>query len=102
MNNQADDSVLASGLGQTSWSAEEGVSYEVALEGINQVIGAYSGLIGRAESAAESDQEAIDRWTSEQRAWADRRRTLSPADPEAVQAVRQECITLLAALRATE
>jgi hypothetical protein len=100
MDNRTDDSVLA-GMGQVTWSAEEGVSHEVALEGVNQVIGAYAGLIGRAESAAEPDRDAIEAWGAEQHAWAARRRALSPADPEAVQATLQECATLLATLRVT-
>ncbi|MFI5711784.1 hypothetical protein [Kribbella sp. NPDC051620] len=100
MDTSPEDSVLAN-LGQATWTAEEGVSYEVAVEGINLVIGAYSGLIGREEATAEPDRAKIENWIQEQHAWSDRRRALSPADQEAVRAVRQECRALLATLRAT-
>jgi hypothetical protein len=83
-------------LGQAPWSAEEAVAYEVALEGVNQVIAFYSGLIGQEESAAEPDSAAIAGWRGEQQAWAARRRRLSPLDTEAVRSIRDEGEDLLA------
>jgi hypothetical protein len=91
------DSVLDH-LGTISWSADDGVAYEVALESINQVIGAYSCLIGRENSATTPDLEAIAGWRREQQRWSARRRQLSPADPDEVAAVRRECAALLVQL----
>lgn len=96
---QGDDDGVLTNLGAATWSAEEGVAYEVAVEGINQVIGAYAAMIGRAESAPDPDAEAIAGWRREQQKWSVRRRELSPADPGAVRQVRQECAALLAQLR---
>ena len=86
------------GLGQTTWSEAEGVSYEVAIESINSVIGAYSGLIGDEELAETPDAAKIAEWRQAKLEWADRRRALSPNDTAAVQAVRQETAALLADL----
>lgn len=55
------ESVLA-GLGKASWSEEQGVSYEVALDSVNEVIGAYSGLIGREEASTEPDAAKVADW----------------------------------------
>jgi hypothetical protein len=98
MTEGPDGSVLGN-LGPATWSAEEGVAYEVALEGINHVIGAYAAMIGKAESAPEPDLDAIARWRHEQQKWSVRRRELSPGDFDAVQQVREECAALLAEFR---
>ncbi|MGW4699800.1 hypothetical protein [Streptomyces sp. NPDC004285] len=84
-------------MGTASWSAEEGTAYEVALEGINHVVGAYSGLIARAEKAGDSAWAS--ELASEQGAWAARRMSLTPADPNAVAAVTAESARTLARLR---
>jgi hypothetical protein len=99
MGSAEDESVLAR-LGPVTWSPEDGIAYEVALEGINQVVGAYSALIGREEAAEIPDIAAIESWQAAQAEWANTRRTLSPEDRAAVERVRAECSTLLAELRA--
>ncbi|ADB35604.1 hypothetical protein Kfla_6612 [Kribbella flavida DSM 17836] len=91
------ESILG-GLGKATWSEEEGVSYEVALNVINEVVGAYSGLIGREEASPSPNATKIAAWRQAKIAWAQRQRDLSPADPQAVQAVRQEAADLLRTL----
>jgi hypothetical protein len=91
---KSSDSVLT-GLGKATWSEEEGVSYEVALDVINDVVGAYSGLIGREEASPDPDGAKIASWRRVKVAWAHKRRELSPADPKAVASVRREAAGLL-------
>lgn len=83
------------GIGSAAWSEEEGVSYEVAIESINLVVGAYSGLIGDEENAAAPDAGRIAAWREAKLEWAARRRALSPGDEAAVRAVRREAADLL-------
>ncbi|MFI8234934.1 hypothetical protein ACIGDI_39680 [Streptomyces sp. NPDC085900] len=82
-----------------TWSPEDGTAYEVALEGINHVVGAYSGLIAEAEAAV--DTERAEQLAAEQRRWSARRKSLTPADRAAVDAVTAECAQLLQQLRRT-
>ena len=92
------ESVLRN-MGTATWSAEDGTAYEVALEGINHVVGAYSGLIAEAET--EADAARVENLTAERRGWAARRGSLTPADRAEVDAVTAECARLLAELRGT-
>ena len=78
--------VLA-GVRPGSVTGAEAVAYEVALEGASQVIGFYAGLIAGQEDAAEPDTEAMARWRAEQRAWAVRRRELTPTDAREIAAI---------------
>jgi predicted hotdog family 3-hydroxylacyl-ACP dehydratase len=98
MSHSEDESVLAR-VEPATWSPEDGTAYEVALEGINQVIGAYSALIGRAEASDALDSAAIESWRTAQGEWAQKRRALSPADRAGVAQVRAACSALLAELR---
>lgn len=88
--------VLA-GMGTASWPAEDGTAYEVALEGINHVVGAYSALISRAERAG--DAALASELTAAQRAWAARRVSLTPEDRAGVDAVTTESTQVLEKLR---
>ncbi|MFJ3883196.1 hypothetical protein ACIPW5_37840 [Streptomyces sp. NPDC090077] len=92
-----DQNAVLAGVEQASWSAEDGTAYEVALEGINHVVGAYSGLIGRAEKAG--DAARAGELAAEQGEWAARRKTLTPNDRAAVDAVTTEAAQKLAQLR---
>lgn len=96
----SDEESVLSRLGPVTWSWDDGIAYEVALEGINQVVGAYSGLIGREEASENPDHAAIDAWVAAQNTWEDRREALSPADRAGVDRARAECVSLLAELRA--
>ena len=95
-----EDRPVLAGLGPVSWSPEDGVAYEVALEVIQQVIGAYSALIAKEESRAASDASLIESWEQEQGRWAGRGRELDPADRRGIDQVVAECQALLARLRA--
>jgi len=95
-----EDQPVLAGLGPVTWSPEDGVAYEVALEVIHQVVGAYSALIAREESAVAPDESLIGTWEQEQGRWAGRGRNLSPADSRGVDHVTAECQALLARLRA--
>ena len=97
---QGEDQSVVGRLGAVTWSPEDGVSYEVALEGINQVVGAYSRLIGREEASDSPDVAAIESWRTAQGEWVNIRKELSPADTDGVKRVRALCRTLLPELRA--
>ncbi|MFE2554827.1 hypothetical protein ACFXGT_02145 [Streptomyces sp. NPDC059352] len=90
------DAVLA-GMGTASWSAEDCTAYEVAMEGISHVVGAYSGLITRAEKAGDAARAA--ELTAEQGAWAARRKSLTPEGRTGVDAVTAESAQVLEQLR---
>ncbi|WP_331720388.1 hypothetical protein [Streptomyces sp. NBC_00209] len=90
--------VLA-GMGTASWSAEDGVAYEVALEGINHVVGAYSGLIAQARKAGDSAR--VDELLAEQSAWSAKRGSLGPEDRAGVDALTAESAQALERLRST-
>jgi hypothetical protein len=98
MEDEADDSILGN-LGPVTWSEQDAADYEVALEGINHLIGEYSGLIGREERSEHPDEVAIAAWRLEQQEWAKLRQTLTPADPAAVQAAQDRYRELLSVLR---
>ncbi|MGW4759349.1 hypothetical protein [Streptomyces chartreusis] len=43
-------------MGAATWSSEDGTAFEVALEGINHVVGAYSRLTAEARAADDNGQ----------------------------------------------
>jgi hypothetical protein len=94
-----DEEPVLARLEPVTWSPEDGIAYEVALEGINQVVGAYSGLIGREEASENPDTAAIESWSAAQGEWVHRRETISPGDRAGVDRVRAECSALLRELR---
>ena len=91
--------VLA-GLGPVTWSAEDSVAYEVALEVIQQVVGAYSALIAKEERKRAPDESRVGSWRGERRRWQERGRSLAPDDRREVERVSAECAVLLRGLRA--
>ncbi|MFB7398300.1 hypothetical protein [Streptomyces sp. NPDC056191] len=84
-------------MGTANWSTEDGTAYEVALEGINHVVGACSGLIAQAQAAG--DAERAQALISEQGAWAARKKGLTPADRAGVDSLTAECTRTLNRLR---
>jgi hypothetical protein len=67
-----------------TWTLQEGVAYETALEVLAQLIA----VAGRRISAAGSDDaEETARWETMRADWTARRLALSPTDTTAVQAV---------------
>ncbi|RKE05000.1 hypothetical protein [Streptomyces sp. TLI_171] len=89
---------VLSTIGTASWTYEEGIAYEVAVEGISQVVGAYTGLIAAARNT-HPDSPAVANWREQQQIWERRRRDLHPGDTQRVADVRAECKALLARLR---
>ncbi|MFD5848173.1 hypothetical protein [Streptomyces chartreusis] len=84
-------------MGTATWFSEDGTAFEVALEGINHVVGAYSRLI--AEARAADDNDRADALGAERAQWSRRRKGLTPADRAAVDAVTTESAQLLHQLR---
>jgi hypothetical protein len=62
------------------WDSDESVAYEVAIEAINGVVGAYSAVIAAEEAKAEPDERVIAAARDGQAACARERRTLDPTD----------------------
>ncbi|MFE7443790.1 hypothetical protein ACFU7X_25455 [Streptomyces chartreusis] len=87
-------------MGTATWSSEDGTAFEVALEGINHVVGAYSRLIAEARAADNNDQ--ADALVAERAQWSRRRKGLSPADRAAVDTVTADSARLLEQLRAAQ
>ncbi|MGW1930634.1 hypothetical protein [Streptomyces sp. NPDC001919] len=85
-------------MGTADWSSEDGTAHEVALEGVNHVVGAYSGLIAQAEAAG--DTERARTLVDEQGGWAAKRKGLTPADRSSVDTLTAECTATLNRLRA--
>ncbi|WP_328324744.1 zeta toxin family protein [Kribbella sp. NBC_00382] len=79
-------------LGSATWSVEEAVRYEVALEGADQVIGFYSDLIAREEETGTP----VAGWRQAQQLWAVRRRELTPLDVDEIAAIHSDGEDLLA------
>lgn len=69
-----------------TWSSEESVAYEAAIEAINGVVGAYSSLITEAEHRGAQDEAAEYRRL--RAACHQERRALRAEDSEAVARVR--------------
>jgi hypothetical protein len=90
-------SVLA-GLQPFTWSNDESVAYEVALEMISQAIGCYTALIER-ERRGENRAELIEQWDDAQTESARQQRELDASDPAEVARVRDEYAALVRKLR---
>lgn len=84
-------------MGAATWSAQDGTAYEVPLEGINHVVGAYSSLVAAAEQAGDADR--VRELTEAQATWAARRQGLSPARRAQVDAVTVKSSQVLKRLR---
>ncbi|MGI5484865.1 hypothetical protein [Streptomyces lavendofoliae] len=69
-----------------TWSSEESVAYEAAIEAINGVVGAYSSLITEAENRGAQDEAAEYRRL--RAACHQERRALRAEDTEGVVRVR--------------
>lgn len=74
-------------LGPYTWSSKESVAYEVAIEAINGVVGAYSHLIAEAEKRPGTEAEIAEynRLSAE---CHQERRALRAEDTESVARVR--------------
>ena len=82
-----------------TWSTEESVAYEAAIEAIGRVIGIYSEKISIEEAMESPDPELISNWVSGQRQCVERRRVLDPTNHEDIARVRREYTGLAQRLR---
>lgn len=69
------------------WSSEQSVAYEAAIEAINGVVGAYSGLIAEAENRPGTGAE-IAEYQRLRTKCQQERRGLKPEDAENIARVR--------------
>jgi len=88
MTEPREPSVLSQ-LQSFTWSSEDSVAYEAAIEAINGAVGAYSALIAAEEAKQEPDLEAIATAQSARADCANWRERLDPADREAVAETRR-------------
>jgi len=72
-----------------TWSTEESVAYEAAIEAINDAVGAYTALIAAEERKAAPDRAVIAAARSARAECARWREGLDPADRAAVAATRR-------------
>jgi len=84
-------------MGTVTWSAGDATAHAVALEGIDSVIGAYSGLISR--SREEGDALRTEALLAERRRWSGRRRDIHVSDRAGVDRLIQTAADRLALLR---
>ncbi|GAB4590251.1 hypothetical protein [Nocardia sp. IFM 10818] len=71
-----------------SWSSEESVAYEAAIEAVNKAVGAYSALLAALETAESPDPAAIADALSAQQRLARVREQLDPTDHDQIAATR--------------
>ncbi|MBE9500784.1 hypothetical protein IHE61_31275 [Streptomyces sp. GKU 257-1] len=83
---------VTSRLEEHRWSSEESVSFEVAVEAISEVVGAYTAL-------AEREPERAEEYRRERRRCHADRRALRADDTAAVARVRASYAAELAELR---
>ncbi|MBC2869794.1 hypothetical protein [Streptomyces mexicanus] len=76
-------------LSPYSWSSEQSVAYEAAVEAINGVVGAYSRLIADAEQRPGAE-DTVAEYRRLRTACQQERRALRAEDSEAVARVRAE------------
>jgi hypothetical protein len=86
---RGDPSVISHLQGFT-WSTNESVAYEAAVEAINEAVGAYSAVIAAEEARKNPSRQVLERARTGQAACARSREQLDPADRAAVASARQE------------
>jgi hypothetical protein len=99
MTDLPDEPSVLSRLQPFTWSSEDAVAYEAALEAINGAVGAYSTLIAAEEARQVPDREAIAAARSGQAECARWRANLDPADRAAVSETRRRFSQLARDLR---
>jgi hypothetical protein len=80
---------VLSQLQSFTWSSEDSVAYEAAIEAINGAVGAYSALIAAEEAKQQPDQSAISDAQEGRAECARWREQLDPADRAAVAETRR-------------
>ncbi|WP_017558043.1 hypothetical protein [Nocardiopsis baichengensis] len=82
-----------------TWSGQEAVSYEAALEAIHGAMGAYSALIAHEEGKPAPDPALIQQARADRRACIEHRQALDPADADQVARTRAHYSELTRAVR---
>jgi hypothetical protein len=72
-----------------TWSTEDSVAYEAAVEAVNGAVGAYSALIAAEEAKQEPDLEVVEMARSGRTDCVRWREQLDPADRTAVAETRR-------------
>jgi hypothetical protein len=83
-----DPSVLSE-LESFTWSSEDSVAYEAAIEAINGAVGAYTALIAAEEAKQQPDQSVLAAAREGRAECARWREQLDPADRAAVAEARR-------------
>lgn len=89
MTDPRDEPSILSEIQPFSWSSEDSVAYETAIEAINGAVGAYTALIAAEEAKQHPDQDVITQARAGRAECAQRRKGLDPADHVAVAETRQ-------------
>jgi len=80
---------VLSELQSFSWSSEDSVAYEAAIEAINGAVGAYTALIAAEEAKRQPDQSVLAAAREGRAECARWREQLDPADRAAVAETRR-------------
>jgi len=89
MTDPRNESSVLSQLQSFTWSSEDSVAYEAAIEAINGAVGAYSALIAAEEAKQQPDQRVIAAAREGRAECARWREQLDPADRAAVADTRR-------------
>ena len=89
MTDSSREPPVLSQLQPFTWSSEDAVAYEAALEAINGAVGAYSALIAAEEARPDPDLKVIAAAESGQAECIRWREQLDPADRAAVAETRR-------------
>jgi hypothetical protein len=89
VTDQGRERSVLSQLQSFTWSSEDSVAYEAAIEAINGAVGAYTALIAAEEARQEPDQRVIADARERRAGCARWREQLDPADRAAVAQTRR-------------
>jgi len=89
VSDQGREPSVLSQLQSFTWSSEDSVAYEAAIEAVNGAVGAYTALIAAEEARPEPDQRAIADAREGRAGCARWREQLDPADRAAVAETRR-------------
>lgn len=81
---------VVAGLEPFTWSQDDAVAYEVALDTIGMVIACYSDLIAAERSRPRPDLSAVEAWRSARTTAAAAQSGLAPDDRGAIDATIRE------------
>jgi hypothetical protein len=99
MDPQPPSDSVTSSLSGFTWSSEESVAYEAAIEAINGAVGAYSARIAAEEAKPTPDQSAVAAWQERQFECARAREGLDPTDHAQIAEARRHFADLAREVR---